>query len=203
MPGMGLAVVVMLLVGAGLFFLVFVIIPLIVLICAENENTVRVARRIFIGSLTLVAGAILIIGYKEYASGVRRKAYIRKLRAYVPAELRERVPAEFYSYTGDYDSWRFPLVWPYEIACYESEPVLQRYRGDELLHGITHLAFDPNLLVAGNSSGWIVFEFASGKYEQYSSEGEAFSEGRRRGFTGDTHPEDLDTHYRRFIGVLK
>jgi len=42
---------------------------------------------------------------------------LQRLRSYEPTAYKGKVPDAFYTYEGQYDWWRFPLVYPYSIDC--------------------------------------------------------------------------------------
>lgn len=156
----------------------------------------------------------------------QRAEYVQKLRSYVPAEVLKTVPEEFYNDPGFRDHWRFPLTYPYSVSVidtFDNPGSLKDARKakvdkgwkeitdeEQVLYGLTRLAFDSKTLVAriehdtgfADSSQpsiitWLVFDFATGKEEDFESESAAVEEAQRRGFSAPIVLEPLETHYER------
>ena len=149
----------------------------------------------------------------------RKQEHIERLKEMVPAERRGRVPADFYTYPGFRDWWRFPLVYPYSIHCIDTleEGSLCRHDGTSriadggegrVMDDITHLSFDADLLlvrqevtVADNGGPqrkfvYVVFEFETGKKSQFKTERALWAEAKKRGFKGGKKLKTVEDCFR-------
>lgn len=213
-PALLIGFIIMVLILAGLL----VWIPLLIMIFAQKEETIKVARGCVIVSLTLVASVILLGLGRSCTMNRKARTYTDKLKSYVPQDVRCQIPPQFYADGGAYDFLRFALVYPYEVRMVDTTDSgeLSRFMGEDPEIGgrLTNLAFDGSLLIGRvlyrdvwgekpSETFWIVFEFSSGGYERYNTEAEAVAEAQRRGFSGQVVLEDLNTHYGRFVGRRK
>ncbi len=192
---------------------IFVLLVLLFLFrVRKKRNFLKVLLGLFIG-----AAVVLVVPtvFELCQFHIQRRPYVKKLKSYIPPELRKEVPSSFFNDIGGYDLWRFALVYPYRVSMIDSPDRgdLENVRADnpEVGGELTHLSFDSKLMVAKVSyrdiweekkpeTFWIVFEFSSGKFDRFDSEEEALSEANRRGFTGKQVLENLKTYYDRFVG---
>ena len=71
-------------------------------------------------SLLLGCGQSPAAKARAAADAKRLADHIAKLKSYVPENVLKTVDAEFYTYAGFRDWWRFPLVYPYSICCIDT-----------------------------------------------------------------------------------
>ena len=172
----------------------------------------------------LAAGIILKFDERRDARQERRNerdAHIANLRSYVPRKLLTKVEPDFFDYPGVRDWYRFPLVYPYSVGAVDDLKYGYLDRADPskkirdggavtpIVHRITHLSFDKQVLVARVYSGdrfakpkpseiyWVVFQFATGRLERFKSKAAALRSAQERGFSGRHKLETVKTHYHR------
>jgi hypothetical protein len=147
--------------------------------------------------------------------------HIEMLKSWVPPATLKDVPRDFWTYDGFRDWWRFPLAYPYQMTSIDSldyAGTLGRFNGkaavsasnesnDQLIPHLTHIAFDRNVLIGRISAGtsldtptapakcWVVFEFATGKSEEFASEAAAVAAAKDCGFSGDAELLSIKDQY--------
>jgi hypothetical protein len=150
---------------------------------------------------------------REAANAKRRADHIAKLKGLVPANVLKDVDAEFYTHPGDFDWFRFPLVYPYAIRCidgptagsltkHDGKSKIADAREDAVqgMGGLTAFNFDARFLVGhmGNKENdpkWVLFEFATGKIDSYPDKEELAAAAKARGYTGDMELASVEAQY--------
>jgi len=213
--------------GMGLVcFMVFAfIIGVVVLVCLlllliiQSEKYRRPVKIVFLFTIAIAILLAIPIVIKACSFHIKRRAYVKMLKSYVPPELRDEVPRSFFSDAGAYDWYRFALVYPYSVDMIDTTDNghLRKERDEDPEIGgqLTHLTFDAKLMVARvyfwyynprekvePEIFWIVFNFSSGRFDKFPTEEQALAEAKKRGFSGKQILEDLETHYDRFTGDL-
>lgn len=139
----------------------------------------------------------------------RRQAFrqrVDRLKSYVDPSVRDKVEDKFFTEEGFRDWWRFPLVYPYSITCIDTLDAGSLGRDGDLpdswteidsISEITHLAFDGKYLLVrviartepppDPDTGYVycLYEFRTGKGEQFKAREELFEAAKKRRFTGE------------------
>lgn len=107
-------------------------------------------------------------------------------------------PNDYYNYAGDFDFYRMPLDYPYELSMIDMIDCagISRWKEDKLLvAGISHYYKRDNLIVgkisaecfAVDTSAWFSFDTKTGRVEEYKTEEEFRRALKELGF--DQEPE--------------
>lgn len=93
------------------------------------------------------------------------------------------LPNDFYRYAGDFDYYRIPLDYPYELSMIDSMDcaAISKWKSDEtIISGITHYYRNGNVVIGRTSdacfiqsqSEWFLFDTRTGKLSQYENSNE-------------------------------
>ena len=139
---------------------------------------------------------------------------IDALKQYEPPDAS--VPEEFYTFSGSWDVYRVPLVYPYSIETIDtlSEPAeLARDTGIgsvadtgdatqqvNNLYDITRLAHDGRWLLLDRSTAsgggdFVLFDMHTGEDERFTTLPDLIATARTRGYTGPTMLVTVESHY--------
>jgi hypothetical protein len=155
------------------------------------------------------------------ADAKRHADHIAKLRSYVPENVLKTVGPEFYTYAGFRDWWRFPLVYPYSICCIDTLDAghLAWYDGKskissggaegyvQCLNRLTEFSFDAHYLIGhmeedesrsvvkNHDLNWVLFDFATGKFDLFRSKQELAAAAKARGYTGEMELASVKVRY--------
>jgi hypothetical protein len=131
---------------------------------------------------------------------------VDRLKSYIDPSVRDKVADKFFTEEGFRDWWRFPLVYPYSITCIDDLEDGSLGRDGDLPDGwteidsigeITHLTFDGKYLLVraiartepppdpDTDYVYCLYEFRTGKHEQFKIREELFEAAKKRGFTGE------------------
>lgn len=138
---------------------------------------------------------------------------IQLLHSYLPDSLKNKVPAIFYTYFGDDELKRYPLVYPYSLNCFQNTNYGEIY-DERNAYGITfthqgveqlpiaHISeftFNPSLFLGKrgniqtvNEKKYVIFHFHSVNVEEFESEKEMLERAKELGFV---NPVNLMTIY--------
>lgn len=140
----------------------------------------------------------------------RRQEQIARLKAMTPPDLRAKAPEAFFTFTGCWDWYRIPLVFPYSLEAIDTldrDACLLRYIGGRvedpntssvsLPLRITRYAFDRRyLLFRGETDGeWGIFTFASEQTRIFSSRPEMEHAASQSGFSGEMGLQSIEEGY--------
>jgi signal transduction histidine kinase len=155
-------------------------------------------------------------GIAEMNSGWRaeyqakRAKRLAMLKNCVPDEFKNSVPPDFFNNEGEYDWYRFPLAYPYEILAIDSLDAgsLKRYDEDSYSSGfsgyITHLSFTKSFLLArtvaekwtkNQTPAWVLFDFKTGKTISFKSKQELIDAAKSLGYSGDVDLLSIEKRY--------
>lgn len=155
-------------------------------------------------------------GIVERAESRRRK--VDFLLSAVPEAVRPRMPEDFYSFSGQNDWWRIPLVFPYQMIMKGDFYLgnLEKFKSGVLAEPqkssaaaitlINKIACDRKMLlfqrnVEKNSSEkqeWGIFEFKTGQCVIFSSENAMFKAALDKDYDGELKLHSLLYQYRDF-----
>jgi hypothetical protein len=133
-----------------------------------------------------------------------------------PAELK-LIPKDFYTFSGQQNWWRLPLVFPFQIIIVEDFYLgtLEKFSGEtvtelnekstETITNITKITFDRKFLLCernilpNNSANkeWGIFEFKTGLCTIFKSERQMLGTAMEKDFEGDFNLHSLLHHYRQ------
>jgi hypothetical protein len=145
----------------------------------------------------------------------RRDEHVERLRSYVDPGKLANVPEDYYTDTGAFDAWRFPLVWPYEMegADHFDTGLLESYNnlGAVRVTDVTHVAFDGDWLLLRTEPSfggtgpvararWFLMSFEDETIEEYDSREALFEAAEEAGYTGPDQLDTLEEAYDRFTG---
>jgi hypothetical protein len=154
----------------------------------------------------------------------RRRAFqqrVDRLKSYIDPSVRDKVEDKFFTEKGFRDWWRFPLVYPYSITCIDTLEDGSLGLDGHLPSGwteidpvseITHLTFDGKYLLVraiartepapDPDTGYVycLFEFRTGKREQFKTREELFAAAKKRGFTGELVLITVEGAFEQYFG---
>lgn len=150
-------------------------------------------------------------------------AQIKVLKNYLPTNVLNKCPEEFYTYIGFQDYYRYPLRYPYSIHCnYYNDGNGELYneinvtRFDENDNGeiysgisfISRITLDKNYLLIEQTVNstrsdkpikhYLLFVLDSEKFEEAKSEKELFILAKQKGYNGADTLMTLDQYYKLF-----
>ncbi|MES2763829.1 MAG: hypothetical protein V4677_16560 [Bacteroidota bacterium] len=135
-------------------------------------------------------------------------AQVKLLKSYLPADMVNNEPEEFYSYVGFKDYYRYPLRYPYSIHCmytkdngelYNESNVIRFDENDngEIYAGLSNInriAFDKNYLLVEQTvtstrtdkiiNHYILYSFETEKKEEASTLSKLLQLAKEKGYTG-------------------
>jgi hypothetical protein len=132
-------------------------------------------------------------------SGIaQRRKY---LESHLSREVRDAIPANFYTYDGFRDWWRVPLVFPYQLMCIDTRdraslekydpkhPVADPNKSSSGVFGdITRVATDNRFLVfetrSGSTTSYGILRYGSGMRSDFGKEAEMWSAATEAGYSG-------------------
>lgn len=198
----------------------FVVGLLAAILCVTTlvNRGVTAAKELVGEAMSKVEGA----GEEVRQEEQRKREHIERIKEMVPAARRDQVPADFYTYPGFRDWWRFPLVYPYSIHSIDSleDGNLCRHNGtsriadggeSSVMEDITHLSFDADLLlvrravtVTGDGAPrrkfvYVVFAFETGQKAEFDTEKALWAEATKRGFKGEKQLKTVEVHFREYF----
>ena len=127
------------------------------------------------------------------------------LSATLSDSVKATVPSDFYEWPGEWDFYRMPLVFPYQLIGSDTTDTLQleRFNGKDSIQKpnvssdavrrktglaiiLSHLSFDRSMILfmTEGKKDFGVFSFSTGQVEFFSTEKELWETVRTRGFTG-------------------
>lgn len=146
-----------------------------------------------------------------------RRKHIEYLESGVPATELQAMPKDFYTFPGQNEWWRIPLVFPFQIIIVEDfyMGTLERFKGEtaselsdsstEILTFITRMAYDRKVMlfernIQQNDAGkkeWGIFEFKTGQCTVFNSEHQMIKAAMEKDYEGDFNLHSLLYHYRQ------
>lgn len=123
------------------------------------------------------------------------------LEAHLSQEIRDAIPAEFYTYEGFRDWWRLPLVFPYQLTCIDTRDsaFLQKLASKGSVTDpnnssavdvgvITRVAADNVILLfeqqIGAASSYGLLQYGSGARSDFESEEQLWTAAQKAGYSG-------------------
>jgi hypothetical protein len=149
-------------------------------------------------------------------------AQIKLLKSYLPANILNNEPEQFYTYLGFKDYYRLPLRYPYSIHCLDSRENGELYNevnvsrfdendNGELFSGISNInkiAFDKNYLLIEQDvtstrtdkviKHYILFELETEKHQETKSLNSLIELAKEKGYTGADTLMTLEQYHNLF-----
>jgi hypothetical protein len=147
---------------------------------------------------------------------------VKLLKSYLPANILNNEPEEFYSYAGFKDYYRYPLRYPYSVHCMYTKDNGELYnevnvsRFDENDNGemyaglsnINKIAFDKNFLLVEQTvtstrtdkliNHYILYNFETEKKEEAPSLSKLLQLAKEKGYTGSETLLTMEQYHRLF-----
>ncbi|MHB9139143.1 MAG: hypothetical protein ACYC4Q_07050, partial [Victivallaceae bacterium] len=160
---------------------------------------------------------------KQSDAGIAERAESRRkkvdfLLSALPDAVRLKVPDDFYSFSGNNDWWRIPLVFPYQMIMNGDFYLgnLEKFKGGLLTEPqkssaaaitfINKIVYDRKMLLfqrnieksSSEKQEWGIFEFKTAQCVIFSSENAMFKAALDKDYDGELKLHSLLYQYREF-----